>query len=94
MLEGDEQKVKSYVFEHFQEFPIDFQQNVASSLLSEGLNKAILSKVDEFSKRSEAINSTLKDLSAVLEEEKQKLDQEEGRSTNVVVGDDKPEEEA
>lgn len=77
MLAGDEEKVKSYVFEHFKEFPVDFQQNVASALLSNGLDQAIKEKVTEFSKKTEAVNDTLKGLDTILEEEKQKAEQEE-----------------
>jgi len=78
MLQGDEEKVKSYVFEHFKEFPADFQENVAAALLSNGLDKAIQEKVSEFSSKTSAMNETLSGLNAILEEEKQKAEQEEG----------------
>ncbi|MBD3244681.1 MAG: hypothetical protein GF335_01675 [Candidatus Moranbacteria bacterium] len=48
ILQGDEYKVKKFVLENFNDFPKDFQKEIAVSLFKDGLDNVIADKFKEF----------------------------------------------
>lgn len=69
MLEGDEQKTKDFIMAHLKEFPEQFQQEVAASLLNEALERSIKTNAEEYDKKAEGLADILKKIETTLQNE-------------------------
>lgn len=69
MLEGDEQKTKDFIMAHLKEFPEQFQQEVAASLLNEALERSIKNSAEEYDRKAEGLADILKNIETTLQNE-------------------------